>query len=135
MRSPSWLGRANSWWLRRLRKMRRTASVRGARRRLSPRQCLNLSSSISARPAAQVSAVATDLVEPVVVATPTRCSAALVCAFTALCAAARDYNSKHHVPLLLQRGAVPRVGAGLSGVRDHERAEGDEPRHVGAGLQ
>src|SRR5215213_2792159 len=52
MRSPSWLGRANSLWLRRPRKMRRTASARGARRRLSPRQCLNLSSSISARPAA-----------------------------------------------------------------------------------
>jgi hypothetical protein len=68
MRSPSWLGRANSLWLRRPRKMRRTASARGARRRLSPRQCLNLSSSISARPAAQVSAAATDLAEPVVVA-------------------------------------------------------------------
>src|SRR4051794_10918449 len=66
MRSPSWLGRANSLWLRRPRKMRRTASARGARRRLSPRQCLNLSSSISARPAAQVSAAATDLADPAV---------------------------------------------------------------------
>src|SRR3954447_17712593 len=63
MRSPSWLGCANSLWLRRPRKMRRIASARGARRRLSPRQLLNLSSSISARPAAQVSAAATDLAD------------------------------------------------------------------------
>ena len=51
MRSPSWLGRANSLWLHSYSKVRPAASARGARRRLSPRQLLNLSSPISARPA------------------------------------------------------------------------------------